>query len=407
MKKRLFTTVIAGVATLAIGTSVFAAGGYSLASKENETEGTQITQEDENAVLSDKLFDFQMLIDGDLYQFPMTYKAFEANGWKESDQYNDFTKDDELSPGQYTLYYFNKPSGANCMVYVLNIDVNNKKIEDCLIGGISMSNSDQKNGDAGVEVEFPKGIKMFESTQDDIINAYGNPENLYENDFMNTASYEKDLYSTAEFSVYNKDGTLQDFDIMNFEVPDDFSYGNVDSDIPEDVTAYSAPDELGNDLDEYTVRVDGALYKIPAPVNEFEKNGWSIDGDSASAIPAHSSDWVTMTKDGHSFKELVRNSADYATVPSNCWVESIQSGAYEMDVDTAVASGIEKGISKDELEAYLDSNNIDYEKEESDTITSYEIGNYEKGYTFDVLTEDNGTFPVNTVYQIEVKNPVE
>ena len=118
----------------------------------------------EQTVLSDTLYDFQIQIDGTVYQFPMSYEAFKANGWEMDTDYTG-SEEDEIEPNQYGIYYFSKDD-VTCTAYVLNLGINNLPASQCLVGGISIDGFDWDVNTG--EILMAGGIQRGVSTLEDI-----------------------------------------------------------------------------------------------------------------------------------------------------------------------------------------------------------------------------------------------
>lgn len=376
---------------------------------ESETasqETAQESAEDAGAEtgLSDELYDFQIQIDDKVYQFPMSYEDFVAEGW-DLDDYND--ESEQLSPNQYSMIYFNKGE-IRCTSYAVNLGVNTITIPECLLGGISIDNFDWDTEEG--RILLAGGIQRGVSTIEDIKAAYGNPTDTYEGDLYTKLTYEKDSYCTVELMVYKESGVLEDIDIRNFVEPEGFNAGSVSEEVPADVAAYEAPTELGDDLFSYVVEMDGALYQLPCPASVFVENGWTIDEDNTQeSISAKSSGWVAFIKGGNSFDDLARNSEDYATIPENCWIESLSAGDYGMKISMKLPGGIEIGTTEEDLLAVLDAAGISYEKEEGSSYTCYSIGDDSwNGIRFYTCPEEECEIHTpGVIYKIEVSHERE
>lgn len=379
--------------------SISAFAGETEVETEVVTESVQDLGE-EGAVLSDDIFDFQMQIDDAVYQFPMTYEEFTANGWELNSDYNEETE--TLTPHQYDLVYFKK-GNAKCMTYVINLGMNTQAITECLVGGIEIDNFDWEEG-AGT-VKMAKGIQWGVSTLEEVKEAYGNPTDTYEGDLYTKVTYKKDTYSTIELSIYKESGVVEDIDIENFVEPEGFDPGSISEEVPEDIAAYEAPTVLGTDLDSYTVEFDGVLYQLPCPVSELEANGWTVDKDkSAESVSAHSSEWVEIYKGGNRFTTFARNHADYATVTSNCWLEKLSAGDYGMELSMRLPLGLEIGTSEEDLKSTLEDAGIAYETEEGSAYTIYNVGEDSwNGIQFLVCADEECSLHTpKTVYKIEI-----
>ena len=325
----------------------------------------------EQTVLSDTLYDFQIQIDGTVYQFPMSYEAFKANGWEMDTDYTG-SEEDEIEPNQYGIYYFSKDD-VTCTAYVLNLGINNLPASQCLVGGISIDGFDWDVNTG--EILMAGGIQRGVSTLEDIQAAYGTPTDTYEGDTYTALTYQKDSFCDVRLTVGTESGVLEDIEMMNFVAPEGFDAGEASDEVPEEIAAYQAPAELGDDLLSYTVELDGSLYQLPCPVSALLENGWTIDeNNSDQVISAGSFGWVALVKEGFSFSEMVSNDAAYATSPENCWMETLSAGDYGMEAEMNLPGGYTIGMSEDDLIAALEADGIAYEVEDSGSYRYYGAG---------------------------------
>ena len=355
----------------------------------------------EQTVLSDTLYDFQIQIDGTVYQFPMSYEAFKANGWEMDTDYTG-SEEDEIEPNQYGIYYFSKDD-VTCTAYVLNLGINNLPASQCLVGGISIDGFDWDVNTG--EILMAGGIQRGVSTLEDIQTAYGTPTDTYEGDTYTALTYQKDSFCDVRLTVGTESGVLEDIEMQNFVAPEGFDAGEASDEVPEEIAAYQAPAELGDDLLSYTVELDGSLYLLPCPVSALLENGWTIDeNNSDQVISAGSFGWVALVKEGFSFSEMVSNDAAYATSPENCWMETLSAGDYGMEAEMNLPGGYTIGMSEDDLIAALEADGIAYEVEDSGSYRYYGAGedswNMVTFYVYKDATSD--IHPLDTVYKIEV-----
>ncbi len=89
-------------------------------------------------------------------------------------------------------------------------------------------------------------------------------------------SYSLDYDQEVHLFVYKDSKVLEEISVENLVEPSDLPEQKVSDAIPEEISMYEQPSELSNDFFDYTVEYAGDMYKLPAPVSEFEKNGWKI-----------------------------------------------------------------------------------------------------------------------------------
>lgn len=351
--------------------------------------------------LSEKWSDFQIQIDDQVYQFPMTYQDFVSYGWTSED--SEFPT---LEPSQYDLLYFTKDD-VRCMAYVINLAKNNMAADQCLVGGISIDSFDW-DVSAG-NVVLPGGIVRGEASAAAIEEAYGTPSDVYEGDLYKKLTYETDSYCRLEMSVDNETGVLSDIEVRNFVEPEGFDAGEISEEIPAEVTAYAKPDALGDSLEEFRISLDGAVYEVPVPVSVLIADGWELDAsDSDAEVAAHDIGWVTLRKGGQEIREIAVNYADYATIPENCWFETLSVGGYTLEAEGELPCGIKTGMAEADLTAILDQAGVTYttEADEGSDFAYYKINElaYDQCYELTVYKGDDGHFGKDTVMEVTCRN---
>lgn len=317
--------------------------------------------------LSDDLYSYQIQIGEDVYQFPMTYEQFLSFGWTHDDD-----ADKEMAPNEYTVA--DRVSMGDLQVYVMaiNFDVNTKPMSECYIGGLSVDASQASKTDT--VFLLPKGIEYGKTSADEAKAAYGTPtyENATDSGRL-TVEYSEDSYQKVKMVFDAETKLLDSIDVRNFEKPEDFEAGAVSTEIPEIVGKYQAPTAMSDDFGDFIVEYGGKLYQLPAPVSEFEADGWVIqEDDSEMTISGKGSGWVTMMKDNQKLRAIVRNYSEGAVSVSNSFLPKVLGSEYAGEqTSVKIAKGIEIGTSKADLEAAITG--LTVETEDSSSYTYYSV----------------------------------
>ena len=355
MKKRIMTCLLTGAI-------VFSALGIHVYAEETT---------DASSELSESIYSFEVKLDGELYQFPMTYADFTAMGWTYK---NDETA--EIQPNSYSSAETFKKGSLEIYTYIYNLGINTVPVSESMIGGISM---DQWQFDDAPEttLELPGGIHYGTSTIDDITAAYGTATDTYDGDLYTKLTYEYDSYQDVELYVSKETGVLNEVDIRNL-IADKESNAAAASEVSdeptEEVMSYQTPEELGDDLQSFVVEYAGDLYKLPAPVSVFEKNGWTIkEEDSDSVVSGKSFGWVYMMKDNQEYHAIARNYNANATTIRNCFVTSVKGNVNGPNLPITVQKGITVGMSKADLTSALEGSDYECDGESSDYFEYYTI----------------------------------
>lgn len=321
-------------------------GAYAEATDTQATEETADAATGE-AALSDNLFDFQIEILGEVYQFPMTYADFTAKGWTLK---NEEDGNEMLGANTYGFITFQK-GDLSASVDIVNLMVNEAPVTDCLAAGIEIDGVYSDVDMASLGIKLAKGVTMGVSTVDDIKAAYGEPSDTYEGDLYWKMTYEKDIYEEVELYVYKEQNALLEVSLRNMVEPENFDKGGVNGDTPEIVTSYIAPTEPGEDMLGPVVEYCGDLYRLPCPITAFQANGWKLDGISEEAfVEGRGIDFITMTRDAQSIDLTVHNKTQNAVLHENCFVTELELSSYDAaNLSMTLSGGYTLGAAKADI----------------------------------------------------------
>ena len=391
--------LIVGALCLSVLLSSLTVQGAEEASSAEATSEGAAAQEGTD-LASMKWSDYAISINGNVLTFPTTFDALAPLGLENDDD----PAATEIEPNSYGNLYFKLGKGRISVEFT-NLDINVLPADQVVVTGISLDDSFLE--DEPVEIELPGGIKFGESTREDIENAYGKPSDVYEGDMYAELTYEQDIYNSVELSVDNETGKLNAIDIENIKEPEGMEKGEVNTDVPEAVAAYTLPDKLSDDLNAYEIEVEGTAYKLPVPVSVMIEDGWEVVADDTEeVIAAQNSGWVTLSKNNQTIRDLVRNHENYATIPENCWLGCITLGVNDANLEGSLPGGIQVGMTAEEFEKILTDNGVEFEKDDSsDSYVYYNYGEaYDQTHEVVVYSGEDDYYPKDTIIKISVEN---
>lgn len=371
MKKKLWLACMAaGSMILTVPAGVYGAedAQEAVASSEEAADQTveDVGAEDTAAdgQLSDDIYSFQLEYDGVLYQLPMAYEEMEARGWTLS-KYDDPNL--KIGTSSYTSVGFIKGE-RSISVDVINLGINERPLQECLIGGIDIDEGFSDIDFDAVSIRLPGGISMGKSNADDIKAAYGEPSDVYESDLYTKLTYEKDYYQSAELYVYTEDNTLRQVSIRDFSEPEGYDKGSVSTETPDVVANYKAPAKLGEDFMDPIVEYFGDLYQLPAPVTAFQANGWELlNVGEEDFVAGRDIAFIEMLKDNQKVRFTVYNLTENAVTLENCFVKELSFATYDPQViDMKLSGGVALGADKNELIAMAEEKGYLYEDDAED-----------------------------------------
>lgn len=175
--------------------------------KEKEMSEKDETNNDDEE-LSEKLFSYEFILDGEKYTLPADVKKFLDNGWK-------LRENDSLDNG-YTIGTELKKGTMSFHIWIYNTSGKVLKFEDCKVSEVTISNYHSENREAP---EFKMGNGIEFGTDFSIIkNIYGKPEKENIGDTISTLQYnevnERFNYDGIKFS-FDKDSKLNEVNFSN------------------------------------------------------------------------------------------------------------------------------------------------------------------------------------------------
>jgi hypothetical protein len=306
---------------------------------------------------------FTVQIGNELYHVPSSVAYFLDKGWTFED---DSIANQSLGylDTEYLSLYYNGDSQKFLSVHVTNFDVNSQAMKDCYV--TQMSLSDFQAEKYGVDIKTHSGdIVLTKSTKEDLINVLGEPnvDSIgSRGDMVTYCKYDEgEGYSYGPDITYyfNEDGILNMIAIENEEEPEGFAITDVSDEVPEYLSTYEAPTELGDDPFSGNFLVDGKVYRLPLPFSELVKNGWEYDGDPDYIAGAQQEYVVQFHKGDLTLTGRTFNPSDKATYIKYTMITCIgaRSGSISHN-DIEFPGGLSGAMSQEEVVAYLEKNNI-------------------------------------------------
>lgn len=267
--------------------------------------------------MSNNLYDYQVIIDDVVYQFPMTVEEVLKCGWG----FETINGEKEmLEAGCYSSYNMNSKYDTNIIFYITNFSKSNQLVKDCYAVGVSIYKPSEYDN---ISVEFCNEIHFESSTELDVISAYGNPTETRESEEYKYLTYGEDTSNNVEFTI--KNNVVIDVSMINIKIPSDFvDAGPSNESVNID---YKQPTSLGNDIKSGIFELDGVLYQMPVPVSELEKNGWIIDTEKTEeTIAAGDYVYAVLRKGNFVLDDIeISNTTDSEIYSKNGLVTDIES----------------------------------------------------------------------------------
>lgn len=341
--------------------------------EENESTPTPAQRNNtsaENAPdkIGDSLEDYEIMIDGVYYKFPMSYQEFKEKGWK-----IDWGDEEETVNSDRTSVIDMKLDGSKANISIYNPDNKPQLLRDCYVSGLTI---EEKLVNDYV-VFLPKNIMFGKSTREDIVSAFGDLATVYD---ANT--YLKLTYSFEDgewiFYVDSETGKLTETEIRHRSVPEGFMASAVSEEQTEEEKHYKVPQELGDDVMSNTVMYHGDLYQLPCPLSAMLENGWNISTDTKidSLAAGYKQAAVHLIRNGEAKTVYVNNPDNEAHYLENCFVVLLMENVYSDDYNDSLMAfpgRITFGMEENALVEILENGGYVYKKSESDEYSYYYV----------------------------------
>lgn len=270
--------------------------------------------------------DFQISINDVYYQFPFPYPILAANGWVVDNGPS------TVGSGDTELVFAASPhSGKDFIFSVTNPSATAQSIDNCLVTGL-MIDSDC-NEDV---VKLADNLVFLTATKADFKATFGAPDFVQEYEDMEYVSYITDDYMGALDMEMDSNGVCYEITIENKSLPEGLAVNTeITTDAPEINASYVAPTGPSTDVTDSIITIDGYNYKLPCPVSEFTKNGWTMETMTDEYINSNSWTLSAFEKDGEKFFCEIKNYTDDTIYTANgmvCMIDAYDDYAKSVEI---------------------------------------------------------------------------
>ncbi|QIK70585.1 hypothetical protein G7062_09845 [Erysipelothrix sp. HDW6C] len=353
------------------------------------------------ADLSDDIYDFTISIEGDVFKLPMTIADLETAGWKTSDRLTE-----KIAPNEYSSSIaFRKDGKKEIRVGIDNLSQNTIEAKDGFVTRVYIDLESYKNNLAP-DIMLSKGI-TGKSTQEAVIEAFGEPSYIYESDTAISLDYDMSDYSGGYefwFSNYDKKGfVLTEISIYTRTLDEDQKgtlNNEVSKETPQIVKDYKKPTALGEDFREWRIKYGDNVYQLPTPVSTMIADGWILVSEN-DPVAAKDSKWGVKLRNGNqSISVNVTNYDENAQLVENTFVTEFEFDDYSSKIPFELAKGITPNSTVADVETAFGKGDFD-DSDKSWVTLSY--GDYGSSLRF-IFDETGKMISMTLDYSPEFAN---
>lgn len=347
--------------------------------KDNETTETGATGGTNEPVTGDEV-KIKFSIDGVEYGLPCNFSDFTDNGWTIY-RYSDIGINTIMPPNSYSFGFFEK-NGEDINVLVYNDSDEAKPAKDCKVGNVNFYFSQ-------FDIVLPEGVSGI-PTKDQLIEAYGEPLDMYEGEDYVSLNYVLDEnYNTyMTFMCYNSEedqkysgATLNGMNTIELEYvdPESLEEGEPTEEPTEEQTdepteepteedteepteeqteAPTAPatdepskpfdGQMSDNLFDFTFTLDGKVYQLPCDYSELAADGWYISygGTEDTQLDDKTYMYISFKKNDAKFTTYVYNVSGSTKALKDCRIGFLD---FHNDAGITLAKGITPLSTREEV----------------------------------------------------------
>ena len=299
--------------------------------------------------------DFGFTLEGVYYTLPCSFYELASNGWGVEWVYDE----GETAPGKYQCGFsalYHDSYEKQIFLEYYNGSTSARPVEECRIGSVQVSQ------DNGASIVLDNGIG-FGSSYEAVQTAYGEPDDVWDHDDnTKTLTYNgrdaqgEDQRITITISAAN---TVTGIYLEYCKTqPTDAVYTVYEA--PSYLSAYQTPSSMSSNLSDTVFILEGALYRLPAPLSAFINNGWTLDAYE-DVVPGMNTDGnVWIERNGTRARVAVQNFAEYQVETRNCVVCEILFSENDLpDVSFSITGGIGYGSTFWDLRSAAGTYNVE------------------------------------------------
>lgn len=314
--------------------------------------------------MSKRFTDYQISINGAVYQVPMPVQEIINSGWAFGNGEN---ADRVLSNEATAETFFVSKDGAVMYATIKNFNSGETALKDCYVSSIRVDYTDNLL----INVLMTGELALGRATRDDVEKLVGKSKDVVELGSGIVATYRYADTQWAVFTFNKETKVLESVKYTNTKKPYNFKETTVPA-----VTggnnggAAAKPQALGTDITSGLVQIEGDIYKFPVKVSDFLANGWDITfkEDRAILYPGEHL-FATFTRGDVVISGVdVENSSGEDKLIRNCEIASFGS-SLDDEYEVILPGNLKAGMSEAEFTGLIEGLEYDFSQINFDEYT--------------------------------------
>ena len=364
-------------------------GSTSATAQQNEqaetTEPQRIEMKPTRYSMTGKFSDYQVVIDGNVYQIHMTVGEILDSGWILTGDVSDGV----LPAGEKAEIILKSADGAIMQITAVNFSSSNISCRDCIVSEIKI----ELENNTKATVNIIDGLTLGGSDIDAVKDAVGKSGEVVSAGRGYVLTFAESETKIAQFTFDKETEKLIGIRFCDSKKPSGYD----DSDDWENANQTALPYPTDPEVTPASgiISIDGEVYRLPISVDELISRGWSaeLEGDHKK-LTAGGRAYATFTRGSAVLTGVdVYNPTISESYVSDCMIVSISSSSAEGWV--VFPLGLKAGIS--EAAFILSVEGMEYEFDDT-YFDEYVFRSEEYTFVVDIDSKTGKVIYVSSAY---------
>lgn len=265
-----------------------------------------------------------LVVNGETIKLPIMFKDMEKAGWiYEGTGYYSNTKIIDEMPAQSSdeLHLWRKDD-TYLSTTLTNYSVNVVPYTECMVTELFYRND--YNFETN-DIRLGSDIIVYQSVYDEVLKLCGKPYFQHDSDGYKSLQYKTDSEYMVKFDFNAQNNILTDISVRYYGEPDDID-DEVSNERPEFLDAYIKPEKMSDSPYDAVFELEGELYSLPCPVEQFIENGWKVAEGNEALVISGTHKFYSLKKNNIELLATLENPMDEAIYAKHSYVVELYVG---------------------------------------------------------------------------------
>lgn len=305
--------------------------------------------------MSERFSDYQISINGAVYQVPMPVEEILNSGWAFGANEN---AERVLSTEETAETFFVSKDGAVMYATVINFSKSETPVSKCYVSRLDIEYSDNLL----IDIKLTGDLAFGRATRDQVEDLIGESSDVVELASGTVATYKNSDKAKAVLTYNTKTKVLEGVEFINSKKPGNYQETTAPTEANQSGNAdESAPKELGNDFTSGVVQIEGDVYKLPIKVSDLLNNDWDISYKEDRAILYGGEHLIaTFTRGDVTITGVdVCNVSDEEKLIKNCEIIEVSSSPDD-EYEVLFPANLKAGMKEADLKAAIQGKEYEF-----------------------------------------------